>query len=353
LRALGEITLVNTIVWSYNRYIREGGGEGFKIGWKSWNNSLENGFDWDPNNFPTNQYAHPYHGSLYFNAARSNGFDYWGSTGFAFIGSFQWEFFGEARIPSINDWVNTSMGGTALGEMTHRLATRVRDNTASGSGRFWSEFGGFAIDPVGGFNRLVTGDMFKHQPNPAERELGRVSVVGTFGTRTTYDGHIPIADTTGWCAQLQFKLGDAFQERFERPVRLLQRLRAAQRQRRRDAQPGRRLGHARAQADGGRRPLRAHARGLPELRLPEQPRVRARRAGDLGRPALALRHVRVALPGRHRAEPQRHHPRRHQVRLSEPDRAQLRLRSRASAPASAWRSSATTGSSCGCRTRSS
>ena len=217
LRALGEITLVNGIVWTYNRYIRAGGGEGFKIGWKSWNNSLENGFDWDPNNFSTNQYAHPYHGSLYFNAARSNGFDYWGSTGFAFIGSFQWEFFGEARHPSINDWVNTSMGGTALGEMTHRLATRVRDNTATGSGRFWSEFGGFAIDPVGGFNRLVTGEMFHQHPNPEERELGRVSVVGTFGSRTTYEGHVPIADTTGWCAQLQFKLGDAFQERFERP----------------------------------------------------------------------------------------------------------------------------------------
>ena len=217
LRAIGEITLVNGIVWSYNRFIRPGGGEGFKIGWQSWNESLENGFDWDPNNFATNQYAHPYHGSLYFNAGRSNGFDYWGSMGFAFLGSFQWEFFGESRHPSFNDWINTSVGGTALGEMTHRFASRVRDNTATGSSRFWSEFGGFAIDPVGGFNRLVTGEMFKQQPNPEEHFGPRIRVVGTFGSRTTYEGSIPHDDTTSWTGQLRFALGDPFQDEFEKP----------------------------------------------------------------------------------------------------------------------------------------
>jgi hypothetical protein len=218
VRTLGEITLVNTVVWSYNRFIRPGGGSGFKVGWHSWNESFENGFDWDPNNFSTNQFAHPYHGGLYYNAARSNGYDYWASMGFAFVGSFQWEYFGETHHPSFNDWVNTSVGGTALGEITHRFGSRVRDNTATGSSRVWSEFGGFLIDPVGGFTRLIDGDAFKQMPNPADREEGaRVRVVGTFGSRTTYEGEIPHADTTAFCAQLRFDWGDPFQAEFERP----------------------------------------------------------------------------------------------------------------------------------------
>ncbi len=217
LRALGEITLVNGVVWTFNRYIRAGGGEGFHIGWTSWNESFENGFDWDPNNFSTNQYAHPYHGNLYFNAARSNGFNYWESIGFAFTGSFQWEFFGESHHASINDWVNTSLGGTALGEMTHRLAATVRDNTATGSGRFWREFGGFAIDPVGGLTRVLSGDMFHHQPNPEDRMPSQVSVHGNFGFRTVYEDQIGRSDTTGAFVNLHFSYGDPFQERFRKP----------------------------------------------------------------------------------------------------------------------------------------
>jgi hypothetical protein len=217
LRAIGEITFINTAVWSYNRYIRPGGGEGFKIGWTSWNESFENGFDWDPNNFSTNQFAHPYHGNLYFNAGRSNGFSYWESMGFAFMGSWQWEFLGEARHPSVNDWVNTSLGGTALGEMTHRLATTVRDNTATGGDRFWHEFGGFFIDPAGGLTRFLSGDMFKVQPNPDDRFPTHVGVEGTFGLRTTYIDHIPQSDTTGWIASFRFAYGDPFQPRFRKP----------------------------------------------------------------------------------------------------------------------------------------
>lgn len=217
LLALGEITLVNGVVLTYNRYIRAGGGEGFKVGWTSWNESIENGFDWDPNNFSTNQFAHPYHGSLYFNAARSNGFDFWESAPFTFAGSFQWEYFGESRHPSVNDWVNTSVGGIALGEMTHRLASTVRDNTAQGGGRFWKEFGGFFIDPVGGLTRLVTGDMSRVQPNPPGRKPTSMAVRGRFGMRTTYEDHIGEADTTGPFVNLKFEYGDYFDQRFRHP----------------------------------------------------------------------------------------------------------------------------------------
>ena len=217
LRAIGEATLVNAIVWSFNRYIREGGGQGFRVGWHSWAEAYKNGFVWDPNNFTTNQFAHPYHGNLYFNAGRANGLGFWGSSGIAFLGSYQWEYFGETHPPSINDWMNTSLGGTALGEMTHRLATTVRDNRGTGMHRVWSEIGGFFIDPVGGFNRLITGDMGRNQPNPELHTPPNVSVMMRTGSRTTYAEHISVDDTTGAFVNLKFKYGDIFSTPFKSP----------------------------------------------------------------------------------------------------------------------------------------
>ena len=216
-RALGESTFVNAGVLAYNYYIRPGGGEGFKVGWTSWDNSIHNGFDWDPNNFATNQYAHPYHGNIYFNAGRSNGFNFYESAGLAFAGSFQWEYFGESRHPSFNDWINTSMGGVALGEMTHRLASTVRDNRATGGRRFWTELGGFAIDPIGALTRLMNGDLTRVQPNPEIHYPSSMGVIGRFGSRTTYENQIGETDTTAAFVNLAFLHGDPFQKKFERP----------------------------------------------------------------------------------------------------------------------------------------
>jgi hypothetical protein len=216
-RALGEITVVNAGVLAYNYYIRPGGGEGFKVGWNSWEEALRNSFDWDPNNFTTNQFAHPYHGALYFNAGRSNGFDYYESVGLAFAGSFQWEYFGESRHPSFNDWINTSMGGVALGEMTHRLAATVRDNRATGGRRFWTELGGLAIDPIGGLTRILNGDISRVQPNPEIHYPSSIGVIGRFGSRTTYENQVGDVDTTHAFVNLDFLHGEPFQAKFERP----------------------------------------------------------------------------------------------------------------------------------------
>jgi len=133
-----EVMAVNLLVWSYNRYVADAfdaypGGD--TIYWAhvspdSWRKNLQEGFDWDDNQFSNNQIAHPYHGSLYFNAARSNGFGYWESWPFAFLGSWTWEYFGETYRPAYNDWLNTSLGGIALGEMLFRASTMVTDNTA-------------------------------------------------------------------------------------------------------------------------------------------------------------------------------------------------------------------------------
>ena len=94
LRTGVEVVGLNTLIWFYDRYIREGGtNPGFRIGFNSWSENLANGFEWDDNNFTTNHFAHPYHGSLYFNAERSNGYDFWESIPWTFGGSFLWDYF--------------------------------------------------------------------------------------------------------------------------------------------------------------------------------------------------------------------------------------------------------------------
>ena len=47
----------------------------------------------------------------------------------------------------MNDFINTTLGGIALGEMFHRMAWLVRDTRATGSGRMWREIGATALDP--------------------------------------------------------------------------------------------------------------------------------------------------------------------------------------------------------------
>src|SRR5690606_40365982 len=64
-------------------------------------------WDWDDNQFTTNQIDHPFHGSLYFNAFRSNGYNFYQSSLATIAGSYIWETAGETQHPSINDLVNT------------------------------------------------------------------------------------------------------------------------------------------------------------------------------------------------------------------------------------------------------
>jgi hypothetical protein len=75
---------------------------------------------------------HPYQGNNYFTAGRANGLDFWESSALTAFGSATWEFFGETARPSLNDFVNTTLGGIALGEMFHRTAWLVRNTHATG-----------------------------------------------------------------------------------------------------------------------------------------------------------------------------------------------------------------------------
>ena len=123
--------------------------------------NFETGFVWDNDQFSTNLFAHPYHGGLYFNSARSNGMSFWESIPYALCGSLMWEFCGETEPPAINDVMATTLGGVAIGEITNRVSALVLDDRAHGFSRFLRELAGTLINPIQGFNRIVSGKAWK------------------------------------------------------------------------------------------------------------------------------------------------------------------------------------------------
>ncbi|MBL1214190.1 MAG: DUF3943 domain-containing protein [Ignavibacteriae bacterium] len=166
--AVGELTLVQIIPWAFTHYITEfeDPSDDFSIiGLQSWWQNLEQGWEYDRDNFLTNNFAHPYHGSLYFNVGRTNGYSFWESVGWSLAGSTMWEFFGENNRPAINDWIYTGLGGVTLGEITYKLSHMITDNTATGFERTISEIFGALVNPARGFNRLISGETGKVFPN--------------------------------------------------------------------------------------------------------------------------------------------------------------------------------------------
>lgn len=96
---------INMGVWAFDRYIRKA--DFAYINGRTIKDNLKHGFVWDNDAMGTNMFMHPYHGSLYFNSARSNGYNFWQSGLFAFGGSFMWEMFMENEYPSTNDIIAT------------------------------------------------------------------------------------------------------------------------------------------------------------------------------------------------------------------------------------------------------
>jgi hypothetical protein len=133
------------------------GSEFAKIGLSTIGHNFERGWSTDADGFITNMLGHPFNGSIYYNFARSSGYNYWVSFGISAIGSWQWEFFMENEPPAINDWIMTSYGGSMIGEIFYRLSNLIIDESTVGSERFWRELGAGIFNPGRLFNRLISG----------------------------------------------------------------------------------------------------------------------------------------------------------------------------------------------------
>lgn len=107
--------------------------------------------------FKTNQFAHPYHGNLYFSSYRTNGYTFWQSVPAAWAGSLAWELAGETHNPAPNDLINTALGGIALGEMTYRISNKIVNERTRGVKRQFQEVIGMLVNPINGLNHIIDG----------------------------------------------------------------------------------------------------------------------------------------------------------------------------------------------------
>lgn len=209
--ATGEVAALELLPWAFDRYVSDQ--KWAHISRETVRENFRTGFVYDNDDFLTNQFGHPYHGSLFFNAARSNGYSYWSSGVYALAGSLAWECCMENTSPSKNDLVNTTLGGMTRGEVAHRLSAMMLDNTASGGERFWRELAAALINPVGAFNRLLRGDMTRDFDNPEERFPQGFAAAADLGYR-----HIAGAEHADQASlSLSARYGDPFAGDIEKP----------------------------------------------------------------------------------------------------------------------------------------
>jgi hypothetical protein len=186
-RALWQTTAIN-VVYGLANLVR--GQVTARVTPTTWWANMEQGWVWDLDDFVVNQIGHPYQGSNYYNSGRANGLSFYESAAMAAFGSSTWEFFGETNHASLNDFINTTLGGIAWGEVLHRAAWLVRDPHQTGKSRMWNELGATILDPVTGYNRFRSGDARRTGDKPADMvpsSLGAVASVGTLWRGTEHE----------------------------------------------------------------------------------------------------------------------------------------------------------------------
>ena len=215
-----EVFGVNALTFSLDRFV---GKYDFSVtvGPKTWKENLKNGWEWDTDRFGINFIGHPYSGTMTFNAARSNGYNYWQSIPFAFGGSLMWEYFGENTKPSYNDIVNTPINGAFIGEIFYRLSSNILDDRSVGSQRFFRELAAGLIDPVRGFNRLLQGKTFrKTKKEVYQKEPLNITL---YAGMQKLDNKLLDAfktQNTSQILNLQFDYGNPFENRTRKPFDL-------------------------------------------------------------------------------------------------------------------------------------
>lgn len=211
------LVATNIGVWSFDRFVLNAPYS--RVNFKTIQQNLKTGLVWDNDMFATNLYAHPYHGGVYFNAARSYGLNFCESIPFAASGSLMWEYLLENEPPAVNDLFSTIIGGASLGEMTFRISDLLVDDRTTGFSRFKREALLTLISPVRELNRWISGDAWKHRSTrgnviPSEP----INIYISLGYRILLDELLknnPVNKAT--CYDLSLFYGDAYSIENEKP----------------------------------------------------------------------------------------------------------------------------------------
>ncbi len=146
--------------------------------------NLSSRWVWDDDLFATNQFGHPYMGSLFYTAARANGFTVLESAAVTYVDSLLWELAFETEIPSLNDQLITPIAGVLLGEVLHRWSRSILWRPSGQRAGVVRHIMAGVLDPIGLINRQTLGDAWRLDPPPPS--FGWLTL-GWAGLATAFD----------------------------------------------------------------------------------------------------------------------------------------------------------------------
>ena len=210
-----RVTMANVSTFLIDRYIFNYNFS--RVGINSWKYNMQKGWEWDQDRFGMNYFFHPFSGGMYFNAARANGYSFFESVPFAFLGSLEWEYFGETTRPSYNDFINTPINGTFLGEIFYRLGSNILDDQTTGANRFFRELAVAIITPTRFFSRLLDGDIARITPEDVyQKEPLNVTLQAGYHKVNT-GTKIENTGTSSLNFHLNLDYGNPFEKRSRKP----------------------------------------------------------------------------------------------------------------------------------------
>ena len=116
----------------------------------------------DTNHFNTNYISHPFAGTNYYTAARSNHLSVAESFGYAAVGALAWEYFGELREEvSINDAIVTEVAGMGIGEPLMQMRAFFR----RGEKNWRNDTLAVLMSPIGALNDFADGGALERSRN--------------------------------------------------------------------------------------------------------------------------------------------------------------------------------------------
>lgn len=173
-----ESLAINFGVWGWDHFVTDRAWADIDI--HSVRRNLKNEWVLDHDSFSGNQFSHPFHGSMFYSAARYHGQSYYTAALYPLVGSMVWEYFCETNLPAYNDFLSTGIGGSAIGEALYRTADLAFDNSKRGAARVIRELVGSVLSPGRGIHRLFSGESWHVsaqrgkmvEPEPFQFDIG-------------------------------------------------------------------------------------------------------------------------------------------------------------------------------------
>ena len=196
--------------------------DGTRVGFVSWGRNLKAGFpwgpgwEWDHDRFGGNFFMHPYSGNLFFNSARVNGYNFYESIPYTFVGSYMWKIFGETLKPERNDLIMTTVGGVFLGEISYRVSSYFLDDRTTGVERFFRELFAGVIDPPRAFNRFQRGQ-FSRATSEEIYQKEPFNMTFSAGAHLVNDGRSFGTGSMSEMLTLHLDYGNPFEQRSRKP----------------------------------------------------------------------------------------------------------------------------------------